>query len=92
MKKVALKNVFKAYNSSNRPSPACCYIDVFAVVVREKERGRGFIGLSGVHGCLQFLPLTNVSDLIYIGVFLLHFCASFCSLCVSAGADEKNMY
>lgn len=49
------------------------YINVFAVVVKEKEREGGFIELSRVHHCLQFLPLTNVSDLIYIQVLLWHF-------------------
>lgn len=52
-------------------------IDVFALVVKEKEKGCSFIDLLRVHCCLQVLQLTNVSDLIYIQVLLLCFCASF---------------
>lgn len=54
-------------------------INVFAVVVKEKEKGCGFIDLRGVHCCLQVLQLTNVSDSIYIQVLLLRFCARFYS-------------
>lgn len=42
MKKVALKNIVEVYISSHESSAVCCYINIFAVVVKEKERGMWF--------------------------------------------------
>lgn len=73
----------KIYLMSNIPAinhlqSVVAKINIFAVVVQEKEKGFDFIDLRRVHCCLQVLQ-TSTSSLIYIQVLLLYLFASFYS-------------